>query len=173
MNNALGHSLLDDNALREWARDYELHFDLERERVKSIDAFQAWAETVLSDDVETERGWIPGWTLDDCTRKWVEHNGFDFPKPPIAWPAWASEKFEVQVDHDDYLIHLNGYLEADGDRSIKLRQTIWIHADASCATSTDVQLHGFEEDIVLTSNELGAAVSALTLAALTLEGIER
>ena len=150
----------DEAALRAWERDYVMHHELERERVKTLPDFQSWSESSIRPDRKTEEGWIPGWSLDDCTRKWVETYGFDFPAPPLRRPTWANPGYETILHNDETVIHFDGEI-AIGAVTARMSQSIYIWKD-KIDVDTLVTIEDFEEGLTIVASELDPIIATLT-----------
>lgn len=96
----MSDTIIADGPTLDWGIAVRDAFLLERERVKHLPEFIEWAENTVRSDAQTENGWIPGWTMDDCARRWVEHNGVDLPACPIPVPSWAQAR-EVKWDGNE------------------------------------------------------------------------
>lgn len=155
----------DEAALRAWERDYVLHHELERERVKTLPAFQAAAEKSIKSVQGRDGGMNLAWNIDDCTSKWVETYGFEFPEPPVTRPAWANPGYDVRVMDTtvfdgETIISFTGEISV-GAGSAKLYQSIYIWAD-KIEVDTSVTLDEFEETLSFTAAEIDPMIAALT-----------
>lgn len=156
----------DEQSLNAWATDYMLYWEIEKERVKGLPELQEWAATVMTPTRQTDNGWIPGWDIDDCARKWVETYGFDFPAPPVTLPSWAGEAYEVTVTgHGELNLCAAQELPLSDGRIAKILDTFYIDVeDADVSHDTTVFLEGFEEKLCVVANELDDVIAALFVA---------
>ena len=155
-------SSTDESALKAWAADYRLHWELEKERVKGLPEFQEWAATVVTADKQTDDGWVPGWSVDDCARKWVETYGFDFPQPPIATPAWADPAYTFEANSgNETQIRAQGEIVLSEGRIAKLSEYVWVYPDEKVCRDVMVYLRGFDEDVAVASHDIDDVIAAL------------
>lgn len=163
----------DEQSLKAWATDYMLYWELEKERVKGLPELQEWAATVVTPTRRTDNGWIPGWDIDDCARKWVETYGFDFPAPPVTLPPWAGEAYEVMVvSHHEMNLYATQELPLSDGRIAKIDDTFYIDVeDAAVRRDAAVFIEGFGEKLCVLANELDDVIAALFAARHAITGV--
>lgn len=150
-----------------WAEEVSMAWALEDLRVRYVPEFREWAETTVKPDTKTDDGWIPGWTIDDCARKWMSHNGFPYPQLPFDLPGWVTN-VEVEWDHlEGVQVWLETDIQIDGDVA-NLSMLLKIADGIAMLHDSYVIANGFEEQFAVIGDEIPRALAVLQAVQTTL-----
>ena len=143
-----------------WAEEVTMAWALEDLRVCDMPEFREWAQATARPDTKTDNGWIPGWTIDDCARKWISHNGFPYPQLPFELPGWVTN-VEVEWDHlEGVEVRLETGIQIDGDVA-SLSVLLKIADGIAMLHDPYVIANGFEEQFMVICDEIPRAVAIL------------
>lgn len=161
-NNKVTHEF-DTLELQAWALGWLSAFHAAQVSVKADPEFQEWAERAVTEPVETPNGWIPGWSMDDCARKWVDHHGIKYSEPPFPRPSWADTLDVSAPTPNEVTLIYTGDHPLGEFHALTLDTVVCISTE-SVDVQGEARIEGLGESIEFPLDQLEVVASAVELA---------